>query len=158
MRHAEQDALIGGIYRWFAPHETQLVSKSLDEIRSLSAREIGPQRYELRSPTKAFSSRIQFSPSTDVTLSYASFSSALEITSAPSKPNYVLFFRLRGSSEYTVHRRVFTTSPLIGALLPGMQPARVLTNEDWHVFGTRFAPDTLQRELSQMLDRQILRP
>src|SRR5262249_17265964 len=94
----------------------------------------------------------------DVTLSYASFSSALEITSAPSKPNYVLFFRLRGSSEYTVHRRVFTTSPLIGALLPGMQPARVLTNEDWHVFGTRFAPDTLQRELSQMLDRQILRP
>src|SRR5262249_2458160 len=25
-------------------------------------------------------------------------------------------------------------------------------------FGTRFAPDTLQRELSQMLDRQILRP
>ena len=92
MRHGEQDALAGvtsnGIGRWFDPHDSQLVSQSLDEIRSLSAREVGPQRYELRGPTKPFSSKIQFSPSTQITLSYAWFSSALEITSTPSRPNY----------------------------------------------------------------------
>jgi hypothetical protein len=35
---------------------------------------------------------------------------------------------------------------------------RVLSKEDWQVFGTRFEPGAIQRDLSRMLGREIIRP
>ncbi len=94
MRHAEQDALPGGIYRWLRRNERQFVSRNFDEVRFLLQRETGTQTYELRGRTKPFSTAIQFLPLKDTKLSCAWFSSAMDITSRPTKPNYILFFRL----------------------------------------------------------------
>jgi AraC-like DNA-binding protein len=37
-----------------------------------------------------------------------------------------------------------------------MEPVRVRTKENWHVFGTKFSPSTLHRELSHLLGREAL--
>jgi AraC-like DNA-binding protein len=158
MRHAEQDALAGGFDNWCGPRDKQLVSRNLDEVAALLQREVGPQKYEAQVRTRPFFTKIQFRQLRDLTLSYAWFTSAMEISSTPIEPYYSLFFRRSGFSEYRAGRRVFVTSPSCGALLPGMRPIRVRTNENWHVFGTRFPPDAIRRELSQLLGRPIIRP
>jgi AraC-like DNA-binding protein len=158
MRHAEQDVLAGGFFKRFGPKDKQLVSCNLDEASSLLQRDVGPQKYELQGRTKPFFANIQFKKLNDLTLSYAWFAPAMIITSTPSKPNYTLFFRLHGSSEYSVRQRLFVTSPSCGAFLPGMQPLQVRTKENWHVFGTRFSPAAIQLELSRLLGRETIRP
>lgn len=158
MRHAEQDALAGGFFKRFGPKDKQFVSHNLDEIAAVLQREVGPQRYEIRGRTKPFFAKIRFWQLDAVTLSYACFAPALEITSTPAEPYYSLFFRRYGSSEYRVRRRVFITSPSCGAFLPGMQPVQVRTKEDWHVFGTHFSPSAMQLELSRLLGRETVRP
>ena len=158
MRHVEQDALVGGFWKRHGPKDTQLVSRDLDEVSSILQREVGPQGYEIQGRTLPFLTRIQFRRLDDLILSYAWFAPAMEITSAPTEPYYSLFFRLHGSSEYRLRRQVFVTSASCGALLPGMQSLQVRTKENWHVFGTQFAPGVIQLELSRMLGRNIVRP
>jgi AraC-like DNA-binding protein len=80
------------------------------------------------------------------------------ISSVPAAPYYSLYFRHSGSSEYRVPGRIFVTSPSCGAFWPGMHPVQVRTNENWHVFGTRFSSGAIQLELSHMLGRDIVRP
>jgi AraC-like DNA-binding protein len=157
MPRAEQDALAGGFWSHLGPRDRQLVSRDLDEVGSLLRREVGPQQYELQGRGKPFATRIQFKQLDDVMLSHAWFAPALVIVSTPAKPYYTLFSRLDGASEYSCQGRVFVTSPSRGAILPGMRPVRVRTREDWHVFGTRFDPAVMDRELSRMLGRPVTR-
>ncbi len=158
MRQAEQDALAGGFFKRLGPQDKQLVSCNLDEASSLLHRDVGPQKYELLGRTKPFFANIQFRKLDDLTLSYAWFAPAMVITSTPTEPYYTLFFRLHGSSEYCVRRRMFITSASCGAFLPGMQPVQVRTKENWHVFGTLFSPGAIQLELSHLLGRDTVRP
>jgi len=158
MRHAEQDAFAGGFFKRLGPQDKQLISCNLDETSSLLQRDVGPQKYELQARTNPFLANIQFKKLNALTLSYAWFAPAMVITSTPIEPYYTLFFRLHGSSEYSIRRRSFFTSPSCGAFLPGMQPVQVRTKENWHVFGTRFSPGALQLELSRLLGRETVRP
>lgn len=148
----------GGFFKRIGSQDKQLVLRNLDEAASLLQRDVGPQRYELQNRTRPFLAKLQFKRLENVTLSYAWFASAMIITSTPSKPYYALFFRRHGTSEYTARRRRFITSPMRGALLPGMQPVYVRTQENWHVFGTLFSPDAMRRELSNLLERDAGRP
>ena len=157
MRHVERDAVVGGFLKRLGPKDSQLASRSLDEVSSILDRFVGPQKYVIQGRTLPFLARIQFRQCVDLTLSYGWFAPAMEIISAPIKPCYTLFFRLSGFSEYRTHRRVFVTSPGCGSFLPGMQPLRIKTQERWHVFGTRFESRVIQLELSRMLGRNIQR-
>lgn len=158
MRQVEQDALAGAFETCSGPWDRQLVSRNLDEVAAVLRREVGPQRYEPQVRTAAFFTKIQFRRLHDLTLSYAWFAPAMEITSTPVRPYYSLFFRRSGSSEYRAGRQVFVTSPSCGSLLPGMRPLRVRTHEKWHVFGTHLSPGGIRCELSRLLDRPIGRP
>ncbi len=153
---AGQDTLANGFFTQFGVQDTQVISYDLDEISSLLKRRVGPQKYELRDRTKDFCARLQFRKLQDLMLSHGWFSPAMTITSSPDVPYYSLFFRRYGSSEYTVRGRTFITSPSCGAFLPGMEPVRVRTKENWHVFGTKFSPSSLHRELSHLLGREAL--
>jgi len=149
------DALAGGLFESCGPRDQQLISRDLDEVGELLRRRVGPQKYEIRSHTKPFFAKIQFRRLSELTLSYGSFTSAMEITSTPKEPYYSLFCRRHGSSEYQAGHQSFITSPSCGAFLPGMQPVHVRTKENWQVFGTRFPPDTFQSELSRLLNRTV---
>ena len=142
----------------FGPEQKEFNSSDLDEFRHFLRREVGPQKFDIRCRTKPFSTTIQFRLLTDLRLSYTRFAPAMLISSTPSEPYYSLYFRLSGSTEYRVPGRVFVTSPSCGAFWPGLQPVQVRTNENWHVFGTRFSTASLQVELSHLLERDIVRP
>jgi AraC-like DNA-binding protein len=158
MRHAEQDALAGGFFKRFGPEQKQFNSSDLDELRSVLHREVGPQKFEMQGRTRPFSTTIQFRQLNDLRVSYTWFAPAMVISSISAEPYYSLYFRLSGSSEYRVPGRIFVTSPSCGAFWPGMQPVQVRTNENWHVFGTRFSSSAMQVELSHLLGRDIVRP
>jgi AraC-like DNA-binding protein len=158
MRHAEQDALAGGFFKGFGTKQKQFNSSDLDELRSVLYREVGPQKFEIQGRTRPFSTTIQFRQLNDLRLSYTWFAPAMVISSIAAAPYYSLYFRLSGSSEYRVPGRIFVTSPSCGAFWPGMQPVQVRTNENWHVFGTRFSSGAIQVELSHLLGRDIVRP
>lgn len=157
MRHAEQDALAGGLYERCLPGDRQIISRDLDEVVGLLQRKVGPHSYTPLSTTH-FLTKIQFRKLSVLRLSYGWFAPALEIISTPIKPYYSLFFRRSGSSEYRAGRDSFVTSPWTGAFLPGMRPLRVRTMENWHVFGTQFSPESFQAELSKLLGRTVVRP
>ena len=152
------NALADGLFESCGPRDHQLVSSDLDEVVDLLRRRVGPQKYEIRSRSKPFFAKIQFRQLSELTLSYGRIAPAMEITSTPREPYYSLFCRRYGSSEYRAGRQSFVTSRSCGAMLPGMQPVHVRTKEDWHVFGTRFPPETLRTELSRLLDRTVSDP
>ena len=158
MRHAEQDALAGGLFKGFGTKQKEFNSSDLDELRFVLNREVGPQKFEIRGRTRPFSTTIQSRQLDDLRLSYTWFGPAMVISSISAAPYYSLYFRLSGSSEYRVPGRIFVTSPSCGAFWPGMQPVQVRTNENWHVFGTRFSSDAIQVELSHLLGHDIVRP
>jgi AraC-like DNA-binding protein len=158
MHHPEPGFVPGGFFKRVGSRDKQIVFRNLDEAAALLQRDVGPQRYELQNRTRAFLAKLQFRKLENITLSYAWFAPAMIITSTPSEPYYTLFFRLHGASEYTVRRKLFITSPMRGAFLPGMQPVHVRTQENWHVFGTLFSPDAMRRELSNLLEREAGRP
>lgn len=147
-----------GRFKRFGPEQKEFQSFDLDEFRHFLRREVGPQKFEIRCRTKPFSTAIQFRQLTDLRLSYTWLDPAIVISSTPSEPYYSLYFRLSGSSEYRVPGRVFVTSPSCGAFWPGLHPVQVRTSENWHVFGTRFSTAAIQVELSNLLQRDIVRP
>jgi AraC-like DNA-binding protein len=149
--------LAGGTLRRFGPEQKQFDSSDLDELRFVLRREVG-QKFEIRGRSKPFSTSIQFRQLNDLRVSYSWFAPAMVISLIPSDPNYSLYFRHSGSSEYRVRGRVFFTSPSCGAFWPGLHPVQVRTNENWHVFGTRFSSGAIQLELSRLLERDIVRP
>ena len=145
----------GGFFKHLGSRDRQLVSRNLDQAASLLRRDVGPQGYELQNHSRPFLAKLQFKKLESITLSYAWFAPAMIITSAPSEPNYTLFLRRHGASEYTLRRKQFVTSPTRGAFIPGMQPVQVRTQENWHVFGTKFSSAAMRRELSNLLERDI---
>ena len=156
MRRAEQEA--SGYFKRFGPEQKEFNSSDLDELRYFLRREVGPQKFGIRCRTKPFSTTMQFRQFKDLRVSYTWFAPAMVISAIPSEPHYSLYFRLSGSSEYRVPGRVFVTSPSCGAFWPGLHPVQVRTNENWHVFGTRFSTAAIQVELSHLLERHIVRP
>jgi AraC-like DNA-binding protein len=158
MRHDEQDALAGGIFKRFGPEQKQFDSSDLDELRFVLRREVGPSKFDIRGRNIPFSTTIQFRKLNDLRLSYTWFAPAMVISSIPAEPYYSLYFRHSGSSEYRLPGRTFVTSPSCGAFWPGLHPVQVRTKENWHVFGTRFSSSAIQLELSHMLGRDIVRP
>jgi len=152
------DALADGLFESCGPRDRQLISRDIGEVAELLQQKVGPQRYETRNGTKPFFAKVQFRQLSELTLSYGWFAPAMEITSTPVEPYYSLFCRRHGFSEYQTGSRNFIASPSCGTFLPGMQPVRVRTNEDWHVFRTGFPPATLRIELSRLLDRSISDP
>jgi AraC-like DNA-binding protein len=150
--------LAGGFFKRFGPEQKQFNSSDLDELRSLLHREVGPSKFEIRGRNRPFSTTIQFRQLNDLRVSYTWFAPAMVISSTPAEPYYSLYFRHSGSSEYRVPGRSFVTSPSRGAFWPGIHPVQVRTNENWHVFGTRFSTGAIQLELSHMLGRDIVRP
>jgi AraC-like DNA-binding protein len=158
MLHVKQDALAGGFFKGFGSKQKQFESADLDELRFVLNREVGPQKFEIQGRTRPFSTTIKFRQLNDLRLSFTWFAPAMVISSISAAPYYSLYFRLSGSSEYRVPGRIFVTSPSCGAFWPGMQPVQVRTNENWHVFGTRFSSGATQAELSHLLGREIVRP
>jgi AraC-like DNA-binding protein len=156
--YTRQGAVANGIYDWFGSDDKQIVSRNLDEVASLLRQRVGPQQYDIRGSSRSFHTKLRFAELKDMQLSHAWFAPAMEITSTPVKPYYSLFFRLYGSSEYRCDGKTFVTSASLGALLPGMRPVHVRTNENWHVFGTHFAPPVIQTELTRLLGRSVARP
>ena len=157
MRHDEQDALAGGLFKRFGREQKEFNSSDLDEFRFVLGREVG-QKFEIRCRSRPFSTSIQFRQLTDLRVSYTWLAPAMVISQIPSDPDYSLYFSHSSSSEYRVPGRVFFTSPSCGAFWPGLHPVQVRTNEDWHVFGTRFSSGAIQLELSRLLGRDIVRP
>ena len=145
-------------FKRFGADQKEFNSSDLDEFRHFLRGEVGPQKFEVRTRTKPFSTAMQFKQLTDLRLSYTWIAPAMVISSTPSEPYYSLYHRLSGSSEYRVHRRLFVTSPSCGAFWPGLHPVQVRTTENWHVFGTRFSTAALHTELSHILERDIVRP
>jgi AraC-like DNA-binding protein len=146
-----------GGFKRFGPEQKEFKSSNLDELRFVLRREVG-QKFEIRGRNRPFSTLIQFRQLNDLRVSYTWFAPAMVISLTPSEPYYSLYFRLSGSSEYRVAGRVFVTSPSCGAFWPGLHPVQVRTNENWHVFGTRFSTAAIQVELSHLLQRDIVRP
>jgi AraC-like DNA-binding protein len=157
MRHDEQDALAGGLFKRFGPEQKEFNSSDLDEFRFVLGREVG-QKFEIRGRSSPFSTSIQFRQLTDLSVSYTWLSPAMVISQIPSDPYYSLYFSHSSSSEYRVPGRVLFTSPSCGAIWPGLHPVQVRTKENWHVFGTRFSSGAIQLELSRLLGRNIVRP
>jgi AraC-like DNA-binding protein len=149
--------LAGGFFKRFGPEQKQFKSSDLDELRFVLRREVG-QEFQIRGRNRPFSTLIQFRELNDLRVSYTWFATAMVISLIPSDPYYSLYFRDSGSSEYRVPGRVFFTSPSCGAFWPGLHPVEVRTNENWHVFGTRFSSGAIQVELSRLLGRDIVRP
>jgi AraC-like DNA-binding protein len=149
--------LAGGIPKRFGPEQKEFNSSDLDELRFVLRREIG-QKFEIRGRNRPFSTLIQFRQLNDLRVSYTWFAPAMVISLVPADPYYSLYFRHSGSSEYRVPGRVFFTSPSCGSFWPGLLPVQVRTNENWHVFGTRFSSGAIQVELSRLLGRDIVRP
>jgi len=158
MHKVEQSAMAGGFFKRLGSQDRQLVSHDLDETTSFLHQDSSPTRYELLDQKNPFFAQLEFKKLRHVTISYGWFSSAMTIVLAPDEPYYSLYTRRFGSSEYTLGKRVFVTSPACGAFLPGSLPLRVRTLEHWHVFGTIFSPDAIRRELSHLLGRDIVRP
>jgi AraC-like DNA-binding protein len=156
MCHDEQDALAGGFFKGFGP-EQQFDSSDLDEFRFVLSREVG-QKFEIRGRSRPFSTSIQFRQINDLRLSYTWLAPAMVVSQTPSDPDYSLYFSHSGSTEYRVPGRVLFTSPSCGAFWPGLHPVQVRTNENWHVFGTRFSTGAIKVELSHLLQRDIVRP
>ena len=150
--------MAGGTSKRFGPEQKEFNSSDLDELRSILRREVGPSKFDIRGRNRPFSTTIQFRQLSDLRLSYTWFAPAMVISSIPSAPYYSLYFRHSGSSEYRVLGRIFVTSPSCGAFWPGLHPVQVRTNENWHVFGTRFSSGAIQVELSHLLGRDIVRP
>lgn len=149
--------MAGGTLRRFGPEQKEFSSSDLDELRSILRREVGPSKFDIRGRNRPFSTTIQFRQLNDLRLSYTWFAPAMVISSIPSDPYYSLYFRHSGSSEYRVPGKIFVTSPSCGAFWPGLHPVEVRTNENWHVFGTRFSSGAIQVELSHLLGRDIVR-
>jgi AraC-like DNA-binding protein len=149
--------LAGNLVKRFGPEQKEFNSSDLDELRFVLRREVG-QKFEIQGRNRPFSTSIQFRQLTDLRVSYTWFAPAMVISLIPADPYYSLYFRQSGSSEYRVPGRVFFTSPSSGAFWPGLHPVEVRTNENWHVFGTRFSSGAIQLELSRLLGRDIVRP
>ncbi len=156
MQFAPPDELTGNLFRVLGSGTEQRVAHSFEEAKFILQRHF-PQKYTLLERTAQCQVKLQHKKLKHVLLSSAWFSPAMEIYSAPATPFYALYFRLYGSSEYTVHKHSFVTSPARGAFLPGLQPVRVITEPNWHVFSAKFSPEVLQKELSRLLDREVVR-
>jgi AraC-like DNA-binding protein len=157
MKYAEPEVRSGGFFKTFGPGCEEIVANSLDEALSVLRRYF-PQKYTILDRNRRGTVRLRYVKLKSLTLGYGSFSPAMEIESSPDKPFYSLYFRRYGSAEYTVGKRTFTTSPMIGPFLPGMQPVRVITGPNWHTFATKLPPEVITLELSRLLDRDIMRP
>ncbi len=133
----------------------EMVTRNLDEANSLFESEWGPHKTEVLDRSNRFEARLRFKRLSAIGLSSLWCSSAMHIKAPSTKPFFVLIMRLEGSSEYSIGKRTFTTSPDIGVLFQGSRPLEARTAKHWQVYGTRFGPEVLDRELSKMLDRPI---
>jgi AraC-like DNA-binding protein len=157
MADVEPSVRSGGFFKTSGTHCEELVADNFDQALAVMQRHF-PQKYEVLGRKKQCRVRLQYVKLSAMTLSYSTFSAAMEIRSSPTKPFYSIYFRRYGSAEYTVGQRSFITSPLRGSLLPGLQAVRVVTGPNWHTFATRISPEVITLELSRLLDREILRP
>ncbi len=155
MDNADRNIFAEGFFKKLGAHDKKLVSRDIDEVSCFLHRNSGPYHYEQQDRSQPFAAKLEFKKLTDLTVSYGWFGPAMIVSSRPDEPVYSLFSRLHGSSEYTVGKRVFVTSPRCGALLPGLLPLRVRTNAQWHVFGTNFSVSAIERELGSLLAREI---
>jgi hypothetical protein len=69
MRRTEQKA--GGCFKRFGPEQKEFNSSDLDELRYFLRREVGPQKFEIRSRTKPFFTTMQFRQLNDLRLRHA---------------------------------------------------------------------------------------
>jgi len=150
--------LAGGLVKRFGREQKQIDSSDLDEFRSILRREVGPSKFAILGRNRPFSTTIQFRQLSDLRVSYSWFAPAMLISSTAAEPYYSLYFRHSGSSEYRVPGRTFVTSPSVGNFWPGMHPVQLRTDENSHVFGTRFSSGAIRLELSRMLGRDVMRP